>query len=215
MTARAQVAAACKMSGTHSHTLGDFMKQTHMKVHKNHHMSFAPVCHLHQHCEDHPDINSAFAPFVTEALKSNSANPEALLADGNKKKGGRKKDLDELKDTMKDSADKINNTLKEGNADRKKLINAYAKELEHEQWDMQERKWNSLSSLAYKFEELFEKNLESAALCPLASRIQVLENELCVDGASMFHDDTFEQFKVTAAEPEEQKMEAQPQMNHF
>jgi len=93
------------VSGAHCDMLGEHMKKTHATVRKNHVMSFAPLHYICQHCDDHPDLDATFAVFMNDTLKSDSNNMED---DETKEKKGtrgtRKKELDAMKETLKESA---------------------------------------------------------------------------------------------------------------
>lgn len=198
MTARSNVAKAMGVSGERCNVLGECMRQTHVAVRKKVVMPFAPVHCICQHCEEHTDLDSSFAAFMEEDLKSDSANQGDIAKEVTDEPRTKKKDIDQLKDTVMESAKAIADEMKEANLDRKKIVDAMAIEARNKQWDLDDRKWNSLTSMTTKFEDLFEKSDgTAAALRPLSIRIQTLENELHETSmGSVFDDESHGAFKV-------------------
>ena len=199
MTARANVAKAMGASGHHCNVLGECMKRSFCEARKKHWMPFAPACCTCQHCDDHTDLDAAFAAFMEDGLKSDSAKQGNIGKESNAKgKSTRKKEIDQLKDAMKESTDAIASEMKEANSDRKKIAEALNIEARNKAWDLEDRKWTTLTSLSNQFEETFEKTSgKGAALRPLSLRIQTLEKDLHEpDNGSMFDDDLCSHFKV-------------------
>jgi len=204
MTARANINKAMEISGTHCDILGEYMKKKFTEVRKREHMPFAPVYYICQHCNDHPDLDATFAMFMDESLKSDSNDKDC--ATNNSKGSSRKKEIVDIKETLKESADGIREELAAGNQQKKEFFEAYKNEALHKQWDMEERKWQSLTNFTAKFEDTFEVNASAASLKPLSMRIQKLERELYSAGmSSMFDDSPFKGFKLPDVEEEHDK----------
>jgi len=162
MTCRAKINKAMDISGTHCDILGEYMKKKFVETRKREHMPFAPVYYLCQHCNDHPDLDATFAVFMDEALKSDSNDMDNKAKD-QKGASTRKKELEDVKECLKESANTIKEELATGNQHTKELIDQYKKEALHKEWDMEERKWQSLTNFVTKFEDTFEVNEKAAS----------------------------------------------------
>jgi len=142
---------------------------------------------------------------MDEALKSDSSDMDAKAKD-QKGASTRKKELEDVKECLKDGANATKEELATGNQHAKELIDQCKKEALHKEWDVEERKWQSLTNFVTKCEDAFEVNEKAVSLKPLSMRIQKLEKEPHQpDFGSMFDVSPFKDFKVPDVDEDEER----------